>query len=105
MKISTSGRWRRTPPCWIIKPGIWRCLQPKSVQKARNPEARCAEYAYSLDNFLYKYIGRRREDAVCLDFFSPENYVALDTVFDTTNTDTYDKRCLLAGVCTRIGEE
>lgn len=64
-----------------------------------------SEYAYSLDNFLYKYTGQRREDAACLDFFSPENYVALDTVFETTNTDTYDKRCLLAGVCTRIGED
>lgn len=62
------------------------------------------EYAYSLDNFLYKYTGQRREDAACLGFFSPENYVALDTVFDTTNADTYDQRCLLAGVCTRIGE-
>lgn len=63
------------------------------------------EYAYSLDNFLYKYTGKQGENAACSDFFSSDRYAALHTLFDTTDADEYDKRYLLAGVCTRIGEK
>lgn len=62
------------------------------------------EYAYSLDNFLYKYTGQQRENAACLDFFSADRYAALHTLFDTTDAYDHDRRCFLAGVCTRIGE-
>lgn len=63
------------------------------------------EYAYTSDQFIYKYTGESKEFTQCADFFSDENYVVLNTLFDTTNknNDMYEGH-LLVGSCTRIGQ-
>lgn len=62
------------------------------------------QYTYSSDQFLNKYTSQSKQTAQCAGFFSDENYVLLDTLFNTTNkNNTYDGY-LLAGFCTRIGQ-
>lgn len=62
-------------------------------------------YAYTPENFVYKYTGKNLEDSQCADFFSEDNYLMLETLFDSTNTAKKDDGYLLAGTCTKIGQE
>ena len=61
------------------------------------------EYSYTPENFIYKYTGQSMDTASCADFFSEENYLLLNTIFDSTNREGYYDGSLLIGVCTRIG--
>ena len=63
-----------------------------------------SKYAYSSEQFVYKYTGMNKEFTSCADFFSEENYSLFHTVFDTTNRYGEYSGCLLLGVCTRIGQ-
>jgi len=63
-----------------------------------------SKYAYSSEQFIYKYTGMNKEFTSCADFFSEENYSLFHTVFDTTNRYGEYSGCLLLGVCTRIGQ-
>ena len=62
------------------------------------------EYTYTLDHFLCKYVGQSEAYREYADFFSEENYSLLKISFGTTNTSESVDGNLLAGVCTRIGE-
>lgn len=63
-----------------------------------------SEYAYTPENFVYKYTGESLENAPCTDFFSKEKYSMLETIFDSTNTAERDNGYLFAGTCTEIGQ-
>lgn len=64
-----------------------------------------SEYSYTPENFVYKYTGKHMEDSQCADFFSEDKYLMLETLFDSTNTEEKDDGYLLAGSCTKIGQE
>lgn len=63
-----------------------------------------SEYAYTSESFVHKYTGKDLADAQCADFFSEDNYLMLETLFDSTNTAEKDDGYLLAGTCTKIGQ-
>lgn len=62
------------------------------------------KYAYTPENFIYKYTGQTMEEASCADFFSQEKYSLWEPLFDSAMAGVdRSSQYLFAGRCTKIG--